>query len=55
MNMGFIMASIIQDASEVHPTSPIPYGMRLTHLFKRLDALSREDGAGIEVPRLALI
>ena len=52
MNMGFIMASVIQDAVSVYPTRPIPYGMRLTHLFRRMNLLTEEDGSGTVVPRL---
>ena len=55
VNMGFIMASVLWDAVLAYPNCPIPYGMRLTHLFRSLGVLTRQDGEGIVVPRLELI
>jgi hypothetical protein len=55
-DMGFIMASVIQGAQTVSPTAPLPYGMRLTHLFRRLNVMpSEEIDPAVTVPRKPLI
>jgi hypothetical protein len=54
VNMGFIMANVLWEAVQAYPNCPIPYGMRLTHLFRELGVLTRQDGNGVAVPRIEL-
>lgn len=51
-DMGFIMASIMQDTEESHALRPKPYGMRLTSLFR---PLGFDNGQKYSVRRLPLI
>jgi hypothetical protein len=55
-DIGFVMASVIQKAREVYPDAPLPYGMRLTHLFRRLGVLpTGDEDPALTIPHMPLI
>ena len=56
VDMGFLMACICQQTRVVYPNAPLPYGMRLTSLFRNLNAIpSEEHDPAVIVPRMPLI